>query len=115
MSNERYKSERKSYVVNLWSNKKMQNFNQRKKRKLLTDNIIKMKAVNKFINVALFPVINRKYKNGKKTLDFLNAAEKLDYLRRLCEGRKLRNDDVIKTCHEELIRTHTSGVINDRG
>ena len=110
MSNERYKSERKSYAVNLWSNKKMQNFNQRKKRKLLTDNIIKMKAVNKFINVALFPVINRKYKNGKKTLDFLTPAEKLDYLRRFCEGRKLRNDDMIKTCHEELIRTHVSGV-----
>ena len=110
MSNERYKSERKSYVVNLWSNKKMQNFDQRKKRKLLTDNIIKMKAVNKFINVALFPVINRKYKNGKKTLDFLTPAEKLDFLRRFCEGRKLRNDDMIKTCHEELIRTHVSGV-----
>jgi len=110
MSNERYKSERKSYAVNLWSNKKMQNFNQRKKRKLLTDNIIKMKAVNKFINVALFPVINRKYKNGKKTLDFLTPAEKLDYLRRFCEKRKLRNDDMIKTCHEELIRTHVSGV-----
>jgi hypothetical protein len=71
MSNERYKSERKSYAVNLWSNKKMQNFDQRKKRKLLTDNIIKMKAVNKFINVALFPVINRKYKNGKKRWIFL--------------------------------------------
>ena len=110
MSNERYKSERKSYAVNLWSNKKMQNFNQRKKRKLLTDNIIKMKAVNKFINVALFPVINRKYKNGKKTLDFLTPAEKLDYLRRFCEGRKSRNDDMIKTYHEELIRTHVSGV-----
>ena len=110
MSNERYKNEGKSYAVNLWSNKKMQNFNQRKKRKLLTDNIIKMKAVNKFINVALFPVINRKYKNGKKTLDFLTPAEKLDYLRRFCEGRKLRNDDMIKTCHEELIRTHVSGV-----
>jgi hypothetical protein len=110
MSNERYKNERKSYAVNLWSNKKMQNFDQRKKRKLLTDNIIKMKAVNKFINVALFPVINRKYKNGKKTLDFLTPAEKLDYLRRFCEGRKSRNDDMIKTCHEELIRTHVSGV-----
>ena len=110
MSNERYKNEGKSYAVNLWSNKKMQNFNQRKKRKLLTDNIIKMKAVNKFINVALFPVINRKYKNGKKTLDFLTPAEKLDFLRRFCEGRKLRNDDMIKTCHEELIRTHVSGV-----
>ena len=110
MSNERYKSERKSYAINLWSNKKMQNFDQRKKRKLLTDNIIKMKAVNKFINVALFPVINRKYKNGKKTLDFLTPAEKLDYLRRFCEGRKSRNDDMIKTCHEELIRTHVSGV-----
>ena len=110
MSNERYKSERKSYAVNLWSNKKMQNFDQRKKRKLLTDNIIKMKAVNKFINVALFPVINRKYKNEKKTLDFLTPAEKLDYLRRFCEGRKSRNDDMIKTCHEELIRTHVSVV-----
>ena len=88
----------------------MQNYDQRKKRKLLTDNIIKMKAVNKYINVALFPDINRKYKNGKKTLDFLTPAEKLDYLRRFCEGRKLRNDDVIKASKEELIRTHFSGV-----
>ena len=110
MSNERYKSERKSYAVNLWSNKKMQNFDQRKKRKLLTDNIIKMKAVNKFINVSLLPVINRKYKNGKKPLDFLTPAEKLDFLQRFCEGKKSRNDDVIKTCHKELIRTHVSGV-----
>jgi hypothetical protein len=108
MSNERYKSERKSYAVNLWSNKKMQNFNQRKKRKLLTDNIIKMKAVNKFINVSLFPIINKPYKNGRN--NFLTPAEKLDYLRRFCEKRKSRNDDVIKTCHEELIRTHVSGV-----
>ena len=114
MSKEKYKGEWTSEEVNFWQNKKMQNFHPGKKRKLITDNIIKMKAVNKFINVALFPVINRKYKNGKKTLDFLTAAEKLDYLRRLCEGRKLRNDDVIKTCHEELIRTHISGVINDR-
>ena len=110
MSKEKYKSEWKSYKVNLWSNKKMQNFDQRKKRRLLTENIIRMKAVSKFINVSLFPVINRKYKNGKKTLDFLTPAEKLDYLRRLCERRKLRNDDVIKTCNEELIRTHVSGV-----
>jgi hypothetical protein len=110
MSKEKYKSEWKSEEVNLWSNKKMQNFDQRKKRRLLTENIIRMKAVSKFINVSLFPVINRKYKNGKKTLDFLTPAEKLDYLRRLCERRKLRNDDVIKTCHEELIRTHVSGV-----
>ena len=110
MSKEKYKSEWKSYKVNLWSNKKMQNFDQRKKRRLLTENIIRMKAVSKFINVSLFPVINRKYKNGKKTLDFLTPAEKLDYLRRLCERRKLRNDDVIKTCNEELIKTHVSGV-----
>jgi transposase-like protein len=55
MSNERYKSERKFYAVNLWSNKKMQNFDQRKKRKLLTDNIIKMKAVNKFIKCCIIP------------------------------------------------------------
>jgi hypothetical protein len=110
MSNERYKSEWKSYKVNLWSNKKMQNFDQRKKRRLLTENIIRMKAVNKFINVSLLPVINRKYKNGKKTLDFLTPAEKLDFLQRFCERKKSRNDDVIKTCHEELIRTHVSGV-----
>ena len=81
-----------------------------KKENYLQTTLLRMKAVNKFINVALFPVINRKYKNGKKTLDFLTPAEKLDYLRRFCEGRKSRNDDMIKTCHEELIRTHVSGV-----
>jgi hypothetical protein len=46
----------------------------------------------------------------KKRWIFLTPAEKLDFLRRFCEGRKLRNDDMIKTCHEELIRTHVSGV-----
>mgnify|MGYP000173119348 CR=1 FL=1 len=111
MSNERYKSEWKSEEVNLWSNKKMQNFDQRKKRKLLTENIIRMKAVSKFINVSLFPIINKPYKNGRN--NFLTPAEKLDYLRRFCEGRKLRNDDVIKASKEELVRTHVSGFPNE--
>ena len=84
------------------------NFDQKKKRKLLTDNIIRMEAVNKFIKVSLFPVIDRAYKNGRN--NFLTPAEKLDYLRRLCEGRKLRNDDVIKATREELVKTHVSGV-----
>ena len=108
MSKERYKNEWINEEVNLWSNKKMQNFDQKKKRKLLTDNIIKMEAVNKFIKVSLFPVIDRAYKNGRN--NFLTPAEKLDYLRRLCEGRKLRNDDVIKATKEELVKTHVSGV-----
>ena len=108
MSKEKYKSEWTSKEVNFWSNKKMQNFDQKKKRKLLTTNIIIMEAVNKFINVSLFPVIDRAYKNGKN--NFLTPAEKLDYLRRLCEGRKLRNDDVIKATREELVKTHVSGV-----
>ena len=97
-----------SSEINLWQNKKMQNFDQRKKRKLLTDNIIRMKAVNKFINISLFPIINKAYKNGKN--NSFAPAEKLDYLRRFCERRKLRNDDVMKTCHEELVKTHVSGV-----
>ena len=108
MSKEKYKSEWTSKEVNFWSNKKMQNFDQKKKRNLLTTNIIIMEAVNKFINVSLFPVIDRAYKNGKN--NFLTPAEKLDYLRRLCEGRKLRNDDVIKATREELVKTHVSGV-----
>ena len=108
MSKEKYKSEWTSKEVNFWSNKKMQNFDQKKKRKLLTDNIIRMEAVNKFIKVSLFPVIDRAYKNGRN--NFLTPAEKLDYLRRLCEGRKLRNDDVIKATREELVKTHVSGV-----
>ena len=108
MSKERYKGEWINEEVNLWSNKKMQNFDQKKKRKLLTDNIIRMEAVNKFIKVSLFPVIDKAYKNGRN--NFLTPAEKLDYLRRLCEGRKLRNDDVIKATREELVKTHVSGV-----
>jgi len=108
MSKERYKGEWINEEVNLWSNKKMQNFDQKKKRKLLTDNIIRMEAVNKFIKVSLFPVIDRAYKNGRN--NFLTPAEKLDYLRRLCEGRKLRNNDVIKATKEELVKTHVSGV-----
>ena len=108
MSKEKYKGEWINEEVNLWSNKKMQNFDQKKKRKLLTDNIIRMEAVNKFIKVSLFPVIDRAYKNGRN--NFLTPAEKLDYLRRLCEGRKLRNNDVIKATKEELVKTHVSGV-----
>ena len=108
MSKEKYKGEWINEEVNLWSNKKMQNFDQKKKRKLLTDNIIRMEAVNKFIKVSLFPVIDRAYKNGRN--NFLTPAEKLGYLRRLCEGRKLRNDDVIKATREELVKTHVSGV-----
>ena len=108
MSKEKYKGEWINEEVNLWSNKKMQNFDQKKKRKLLTDNIIRMEAVNKFIKVSLFPVIDRAYKNGRN--NFLTPAEKLDYLRRLCEGRRLRNDDVIKATKEELVKTHVSGI-----
>ena len=108
MSKEKYKGEWINEEVNLWSNKKMQNFDQKKKRKLLTENIIRMEAVTKFINVSLFPIINRAYKNGRN--NFLTPAEKLDYLRRLCEGRKLRNNDVIKATKEELVKTHVSGI-----
>ena len=111
MSKEKYKGEWIQEKVNLWSNKKMQNFDQRKKRKLLTDNIIRMEAVTKFINVSLFPIINRAYKNGRN--NFLTPAEKLDYLQRFCEGRKLRNDDVIKATKEELVKTHVSGVSHE--
>jgi len=112
MSKEKYKGEWIQEKVNLWSNKKMQNFDQRKKRKLLTDNIIRMEAVTKFINVSLFPIINRAYKNGRN--NFLTPAEKLDYLQRFCEGRKLRNDDVIKATKEELVKTHVSGVSHEQ-
>jgi hypothetical protein len=108
MSKEKHKGEWTSKEVNFWTNKKMQKFDERRKRKLLTDNIIRMEAVNKFIKVSLFPVINKPYKNGRD--NFLTPAEKLDYLRRLCEGRKLRNDDVIKATREELVKTHVSGV-----
>ena len=108
MSKERYKGEWINEEVNLWSNKKMQNFDQKKKRKLLTDNIMRMEAVTKFINVSLFPIINRAYKNGRNNC--LTPAEKLDYLQRFCEGRKLRNDDIRKACKKELIETHVSGV-----
>ena len=112
MSNEKYKGEWINEEVNLWSNKKMQNFDQKKKRKLLTENIIRMEAVTKFINVSLFPIINRAYKNGRN--NFLTPAEKLDYLQRFCEGRKLRNNDVIKASKEELVRTHVSGFTNEQ-
>jgi len=108
MSKERYKGEWINKEVNFWSNKKMQNFDQKKKRKLLTDNIIRMEAINKFIKVSLFPVIDKAYKNGRD--NFLTPVEKLDYLRRLCEKKELRNDDVIKATKEELVKTHVSGI-----
>ena len=113
MSKEKYKGEWTSEEVNFWQNKKMQNFHPGKKRKLITDNIIRMKAINKFINISLFPIINRPYKNGKKTLDFLTAAEKLDYLQKFCINTVLRNNDIMKAIKEELVKTHVSGVSND--
>jgi len=112
MSKEKYKGEWISEEVNFWTNKKMQKFDERRKRKLLTENIIRMEAVTKFINVSLFPIINRAYKNGRN--NFLTPAEKLDYLQRFCEGRKLRNNDVIKASKEELVRTHVSGFTNEQ-
>ena len=108
MSKEKYKGEWTSKEVNFWTSKKMQKFDERRKRKLLTENIIRMEAVTKFINVSLFPIINRAYKNGRN--NFLTPAEKLDYLQRFCEGRKLRNNDVIKASKEELVKTHVSGI-----
>ena len=70
-----------------------------------------MKAVNKFIEHSLLHFINKPYLSGKQ--NFLTATEKLDYLQRFCNNTQLRNKDIIKVTEEELIKTHTSGVIND--
>ena len=96
-----------SNEINLWSNKKMQNFDQNKKRKLLANNLFQIRAVDNFCD-TLIKIIRSKYKNGRKGC--LNAAERLDYLQRFCEGRKLRNEDIRKACKKELIETHVSGV-----
>jgi len=111
MSRESYKGEWIPKEVNLWQNKKMKNFDENKKRKLLSGNILKMKAVNKFIEHSLLHFINKPYLSGKQ--NFLTATEKLDYLQRFCNNTQLRNKDIIKVTEEELIKTHTSGVIND--
>ena len=110
MSKERYNGGWIPKDVILWQNKKMKNFDENKKRKLLSDNILKMKAVNKFIDHSLLYFINKPYLSGKQ--NFLTAAEKLDYLQRFCNNTKLRNNDIIKVTEEELVKTHTSGVIN---
>ena len=96
-----------SSEINLWSNKKMQNFDQKKKRKLLTDNLSQTRSVDNFCNI-LIKIINKPYRNGRN--NFLTPAEKLDYLRRFCEERKTRNEDIRKACKKELIETHVSGV-----
>ena len=96
-----------SNEINLWPNKKMQNFDQNKKRKLLANNLFQIRAVDNFCD-TLIKIIRSKYKNGRKGC--LNAAERLDYLQRFCEGRKLRNEDIRKACKKELIETHVSGV-----
>ena len=95
-----------SSEINFWPNKKMQNFDEKKKRRLLRDNITRMKAISKFIDVSLLSIINRAYKNGKN--NFLTPAEKLDYLRMFCEKRKSRNNDIIKATEEELVKTCVS-------
>ena len=111
MSKERYNGGWISKDVILWQNKKMKNFDENKKRKLLLGNILKMKAVNKFCDRLLY-IMNLPYKGGKRGLDFLTAAEKLDYLQRFCNNTKLRNNDITKVSEEELIKTHTSGGID---
>ena len=95
-----------SSKINFWPNKKMQNFDEKKKRKLLRENITRMKAISKFIDVSLLSIINKAYKNGRN--NFLTPAEKLDCLRRFCEKRKSRNNDVIKATEEELVKTCVS-------
>jgi hypothetical protein len=100
-----------SNEINLWSNKKMQNFDQNKKRKLLANNLFQIRAVDNFCD-TLIKIIRSKYKNGRKGC--LNAAERLDYLQRFCEGRKLRNEDIRKACKKELIETHVSGVLYEQ-
>ena len=100
-----------SSEINFWPNKKMQNFDQKKKRKLLANNLSQTKAVDNFCD-TLIKIINKKYKSGKKGC--LTAAEKLDYVQRFCEGRKLRNKDIRKACEKELIETHVSGVLYEQ-
>ena len=100
-----------SSEINFWQNKKMQNFDQNKKRKLLANNLFQIRAVDNFCD-TLIKIIRSKYKNGRKGC--LNAAERLDYLQRFCEGRKLRNEDIRKACKKELIETHVSGVLYEQ-
>ena len=96
-----------SSEINLWTNKKMQKFDQSKKRKLLTNNLTQTRAVDNFCD-TLIKIIKTKYKNGRKGC--LSATERLDYVQRFCEGRKLRNEDIRKACKKELIETHVSEV-----
>ena len=96
-----------SSEINFWPNKKMQNFDQNKKRKLLTSNLSQTRAVDNFCD-TLIKIIKTKYKNGRKGC--LSATERLDYIQRFCEERKLRNEDIRKACKKELIETHVSGV-----
>ena len=93
--------------IKLWSNKNMKTFDPNKKRKLLINNLSQTRAVDNFCN-TLIKILKTKYKNGRKGC--LNAAERLDYLQRFCEGRKLRNEDIRKACNKELMETHVSGV-----
>ena len=111
MSNEKYKGEWISKEVNLWKNKKMKDFDERKKRKLLSQNLLRMQAINKFINGSLFNITKKSYKNGAQ--NFLTPAEKLDYLQKFCINTVLRNNDIMKAIKEELVKTHVSGVFND--
>jgi len=96
-----------SSEINLWTNKKMQKFDQSKKRKLLANNLSQTRAVDNFCD-TLIKIIKTKYKNGRKGC--LSATERLDYIQRFCEERKLRNEDIRKACKKELIETHVSGV-----
>ena len=96
-----------SSEINFWQNKKMQNFDQNKKRKLLTNNLSQTKAVDNFCN-TLIKILKTKYKNGRKGC--LSASERLDYVQHFCEERKLRNENIRKACNKELMETHVSGV-----
>ena len=77
------------------------------KRKKENYSFTNRRSVDNFCNI-LIKIINKPYRNGRN--NFLTPAEKLDYLRRFCEERKLRNEDIRKACKRELIETHVSGV-----
>ncbi len=53
-----------SSEINFWQNKKMQNFDPNKKRKLLTNNLSQTRAVDNFCN-TLIKILKTKYKNSE--------------------------------------------------
>jgi len=96
-----------SNEIKMFESKEMSKYSEKRKRSEVMKNLSQTLAVDKFCDLMIL-VIKSKYTSGKKGC--LTPSEKLDYLQKFCEKRKLSNKDVRRACNQKLIETHLVGV-----